>query len=136
MSGLARKRAGTALVAATAGGLATYLLRVRPWHLHWGATDEEMVRPMAGDELVPQPTYVTNRAVTVWARPGSARTALLAAERLGLLVHEAALPLAGHRLVSLRVTALEAGRDAESGLATATLRLAALTEPMDSGATP
>jgi len=71
MSDLASKRAGASLVAAAAGGLAAYLFGVRPWHLRWGATDDEIARPMAGDELVPNPTYVTNRAVTVGARPAA-----------------------------------------------------------------
>jgi hypothetical protein len=68
-------------------------------------------------------------AIVVWATPGSAKTALLAAERMADLLHDAALALAGHRLVLLRVAALESGRDAATNLARATLRLRALTEP-------
>lgn len=80
------------------------------------------------------PAHWHEAAVVVWARPGSARTALEAAERLAALLHEAALAPAGHRLVLVRVAAIESGRDAETGLATATLRLTALTEP--EGAAP
>jgi len=37
----------------------------RPWQLNWGATDEEIKRAMAGDEIVPDPTFNATRAVTV-----------------------------------------------------------------------
>ena len=60
--------AGSGL-AAGAAGLTTYLLAVRPWHLRWGATEEEIDRVMPLDDRVQHPTYVTNRAVTVAARP-------------------------------------------------------------------
>jgi hypothetical protein len=67
-------------------------------------------------------------AIAVWARPGGARTALLAAERMASLLDDAALALDGHRLVNLRIVAIEATRDGPSGLARATLRLRAVTE--------
>jgi hypothetical protein len=55
--------------AAAAGtALAGYAL-IRPWHLRWGATDEEIARAMPLDAQVPRPTYVTNRAVSVEAPP-------------------------------------------------------------------
>jgi hypothetical protein len=44
------------------------------------------------------------------------------------LLHDAALEPAGHRLVLIRVTAIEADRDDKANLARATLRLRALTE--------
>ncbi len=57
----------------TAGGVAVlvgvYLLAIRPWHLRWGATDEEVGRPMPGDEINPNPSFSGTRAVTVRARP-------------------------------------------------------------------
>ncbi len=57
-------------VAALAAGAATaYALVVRPWHLRWGATDEEVARTMPGDEAVANPNYTTTRAITVNARP-------------------------------------------------------------------
>jgi hypothetical protein len=34
---------------------AAYLLYVRPWQLRWGAIDEEIERPMPGDEIVKRP---------------------------------------------------------------------------------
>jgi hypothetical protein len=38
---------------------------VRPWHLRWGATREEVAGPMPGDELVPGCQYQCTRAITV-----------------------------------------------------------------------
>ncbi len=52
--------AGTAAVAA-------YSLAVRPWHLRWGATPEELTRPLPGDDLIPQPKQLSTRAVTIQA---------------------------------------------------------------------
>lgn len=67
-------------------------------------------------------------AIVVWAKPGSAKSALDAAERIAALLHDAPLAPAGHRLVLLRVSALESARDERANLARATLRLRALTE--------
>jgi hypothetical protein len=44
-----------------------YLLIVRPWHLSWGATDEDVRKSLPGDELVPYPTLESTRAVTIRA---------------------------------------------------------------------
>ena len=49
--------------------LAVYLLAVRPWFLHWGATAAEQERPLPGDELVPDPESESTRAVTIDAPP-------------------------------------------------------------------
>lgn len=46
-----------------------YLLLVRPWHLHWGATSEEATRDLPGDGLVRHPTFESTRAVTIAAPP-------------------------------------------------------------------
>jgi hypothetical protein len=54
-----------ALGAATAA----YLLYIRPWQLRWGATDEELERPMPGDQIVARPTFDATRALTIEARP-------------------------------------------------------------------
>ncbi|NNG17924.1 MAG: hypothetical protein HKM89_15720 [Gemmatimonadales bacterium] len=37
----------------------------RPWALSWGATDQEVARPMVGDGIVEQPTFDATRAVTI-----------------------------------------------------------------------
>ena len=52
---------------ATGAALAVYLLYVRPRHIRWGATDEEVERPMPGDEVVERPNFVATRAVTIEA---------------------------------------------------------------------
>jgi hypothetical protein len=62
VSGLITLGAGTA-------ALGTYILVYRPWEQHWGATDTEVARPMAGDDLVDGSLEVTTRAVTVNAAP-------------------------------------------------------------------
>jgi hypothetical protein len=49
--------------------LVLYILAIRPWQLRWGATDEEVARPMPGDELVESPSFDATRAVTVNAPP-------------------------------------------------------------------
>jgi len=44
-----------------------FYLVYRPWQLSWGATAEEVTRPMVGDGLVESPTFVATRAVTIHA---------------------------------------------------------------------
>jgi len=51
------------------GLLAAYIAMVRPWHMHWGATSDEVTRPMPGDSLVQDPGEVTTRAITINAWP-------------------------------------------------------------------
>jgi hypothetical protein len=58
---------GTGICAVIA--LVSYLLVIRPWHLTWGATNEEVSRPMPGDAIVPQPSFNGTRAVTIEASP-------------------------------------------------------------------
>ena len=41
----------------------------RPWALTWGSTDEEIARPMPGDEVLDQPTFNATRAVTIETTP-------------------------------------------------------------------
>jgi hypothetical protein len=67
-------------------------------------------------------------AIRIWARPGSAASALAAAERIAELLDGAELSLTGHRLVGLSMTALEIGREERTNLARAVLRLRAVTE--------
>ncbi len=55
----------TAAVAAVAGWAAF----VRPWLRRWGATDEEIARPMPGDELIQAARHRSTRAITIRARP-------------------------------------------------------------------
>jgi len=44
-----------------------YAFVIRPWMLRWGSTAEERARPLPGDDLEPDATYVTTRAVTIKA---------------------------------------------------------------------
>ncbi|CAG0945334.1 hypothetical protein ANRL1_02272 [Anaerolineae bacterium] len=53
------------------GALAAYVYIWRPRHLRWGATDEEIVRVLPGDELVPNPKLNATHALTIHA-PASA----------------------------------------------------------------
>lgn len=53
-----------------AAGAAAYIYILRPWHLRWGATDEEVERALPGDELVPQPKIKATHAVTIFAPSG------------------------------------------------------------------
>jgi hypothetical protein len=46
-----------------------YLLWVRPSQLRWGATDEEVQRPMPGYDLVVKPNFKATRAVTIEGKP-------------------------------------------------------------------
>jgi hypothetical protein len=57
-----------AVLAASAASLA-YLRLFRPWQLRWGATPEEVGRPLPGDEVVAHPTFDATRAITIAARP-------------------------------------------------------------------
>jgi hypothetical protein len=56
---------GTAVAAAGAGALAAYVCGIRPWHLRWGATDEEVNEPFIGDELLSQPKLKATHAITI-----------------------------------------------------------------------
>jgi hypothetical protein len=40
-----------------------------PWHRRWGATDDEVARPMPLDERVIEPTAVSTRAIAIDAPP-------------------------------------------------------------------
>ena len=57
------------IVCATGVVVVVYLLWLRPWHLRWGATDEEVERAMPGDELVTEPEIDATRGLAVDARP-------------------------------------------------------------------
>jgi hypothetical protein len=61
------RRFAKVLVAGAAVAGTKVLLRDRM--LRWGATEEELDRPLPGDELVPHPSLTANRAITVLAPP-------------------------------------------------------------------
>jgi hypothetical protein len=46
-----------------------YLFVIRPWHRSWGASAEDVRRPMPADGPITDPNYDTTRAVTIGAPP-------------------------------------------------------------------
>jgi hypothetical protein len=51
--------------AAAAGATLGVLSMTRPRRLAWGATWDEVVRPLPGDDLILNPLYVTTRAISI-----------------------------------------------------------------------
>lgn len=66
------------------------IVALMPWMDRWGATDSEIAASFPGDELVPSPRYVYNRAVTVNASPEEIYPWLvqMGAERGGMYSYE------------------------------------------------
>jgi hypothetical protein len=65
-----RRATSLARTAAGLGALATLFACIyRPWHLRWGASDEEVHGAMPGDELVPDAHFSATRGITVRAQP-------------------------------------------------------------------
>lgn len=60
VSGLLALGAGTAAVGA-------YILVFLPWQRRWGASDEEVIRTLPGDDQIPHPDIQWTRAITVKA---------------------------------------------------------------------
>jgi hypothetical protein len=54
-----------AVAGACGGALAAYNYKVRPWHLRWGATDDELTETLPGDEVKPDAGIVVTHAVTI-----------------------------------------------------------------------
>jgi hypothetical protein len=50
-----------------AAALIVYGVFVRPWVLTWGASQNEVLMPLPGDNLVPHPTATSTRAITIHA---------------------------------------------------------------------
>jgi hypothetical protein len=51
------------------GLLVTYLLVIRPWHLKWGATKEELMLKLPGDSNVHKPDFSATRGITIHSTP-------------------------------------------------------------------
>ncbi len=62
------KKMSAGLAILTAVAVVIYMRFLRPWYLHWGATDEEVEQLMPGDEEVSQTNYQSTRAITIQAR--------------------------------------------------------------------
>ncbi|MHB1413689.1 MAG: hypothetical protein ACYC1C_00400 [Chloroflexota bacterium] len=56
-------------LAVAAAGVVAYRAAFRPWHRRWGATAEEVARPLPGDDLVDNPNYSSTRALIIAASP-------------------------------------------------------------------
>ncbi len=56
-----------AAIAAAAGAVAAYVVAVRPRHLRYGATPEEVARVVPGDDLLPDVRVQATRAITIEA---------------------------------------------------------------------
>jgi hypothetical protein len=52
---------------AALGTAAAYVLLARPWHLRWGATEEEFCGPLPGDDFIATPDLTAARAITIRA---------------------------------------------------------------------
>ncbi len=62
-----RIRALQVIAAVGAVGPWLYVLKVRPWVLHWGATDAEVSASLPGDEVIPEPAWQSTRAIDIAA---------------------------------------------------------------------
>jgi hypothetical protein len=82
----------------------------------------------AGSEPDVEGVAIQTLEILVSGRPGSAASALLAADRIAALLDGAALPLAGAALAGIRLTRLAATRDAGTGLSRVRLVFRAVTE--------
>lgn len=49
----------------------TYVMAIRPWHLRWGASDEEASQYLPGDDLVVLPQLQATHAITIDAPPAA-----------------------------------------------------------------
>jgi hypothetical protein len=58
-------------LAAAAVLVGLYVWAIKPWHMRWGATDEEATCTMPGDELIPGAGSAT-RAISIDASPADA----------------------------------------------------------------
>jgi hypothetical protein len=60
------RHAGAAALA-LAGAYTAMLVGARRWHQHWGATDEEITKPLPGDDLIPESKLDSTHAITIHA---------------------------------------------------------------------
>jgi hypothetical protein len=67
-TGILRSFALPTLLAASTAAF-VYARYGRPWQLTWGATPDQVSRPLPGDELVTRPTFNATRAITIAATP-------------------------------------------------------------------
>lgn len=46
-----------------------YVFFIRPWHLRWGAWDDELLTEFPGDDLVQKPDFNATRCISIKASP-------------------------------------------------------------------
>jgi hypothetical protein len=94
---LRRHRRPSRPVTLASGVVGAYLVVGRPLMLHWGATCEELRKPLPGDDLVPDPAIQSTRAVTIEAPPEAVWPwlAQLGQDRAGFYSYEWLENLAG-----------------------------------------
>jgi hypothetical protein len=56
------------LVTAVTAFIVTYFFAIRPWHLRWGSTDEEVDMKLPGDDLIPNAKLKATHAITINAK--------------------------------------------------------------------
>jgi hypothetical protein len=97
---LARRRAPAPWASAGALATAAYALGLVPWMRSWGASSDERLRALPGDDLVPDPAFTTTRAVTIAAPPEAVWPwlAQIGQERGGFYSYQWLENLAGCRL--------------------------------------
>ena len=64
------KRVNTGLLFA-GGAVAAYFAVLRDWHMHWGATEQEVTGEVVGDDLLPNANIVATRAIQIDAPPSA-----------------------------------------------------------------
>src|SRR5215204_7206504 len=62
-----KARTAGAAALTLAGGYLALLVGTRRWHQHWGATDEEIARPLPGDDLIASSKLDSTHAITIHA---------------------------------------------------------------------
>ena len=62
-----KARHASAAALTLAGGSLAVLVGTRRWHQHWGATDEEIARPLPGDDLIADSNLDSTHAITIHA---------------------------------------------------------------------
>lgn len=59
------RKVSAGLAVAGAGAVVAYVWGIRPWHLRWGATEEELCQTLPGDELAQTPRLKATHAITI-----------------------------------------------------------------------
>ena len=84
------------------GGMLLFSWLLRPWYSRWGVPHGEAQRPLAGDEIVPEPTLEVTRAIAIQAPPEKiwAWLVQIGQEKGGLYTYQHLENLAGCRITN------------------------------------